>query len=171
MYFLGTTPFNDSAGSAAQWSFFARDTKPMILRDVTIGDVDAYVRMRCDPAMMNELGGPQRRETIDAKVRKDVESVERDQAWICMIVPDASRPEAVAGSVVLWSHSDDAISEIGWMVLPEFQNRGIAKAATKALLVRARDDGRWGLIHAFPGVNNAPSNALCRSLGFQLVGN
>jgi hypothetical protein len=28
------------------------------LRDVELGDVDAYVRMRCDPVMMAELGGP-----------------------------------------------------------------------------------------------------------------
>ncbi len=28
------------------------------LRDVELGDVSAYVRMRCDPVMMAELGGP-----------------------------------------------------------------------------------------------------------------
>jgi hypothetical protein len=30
----------------------------MGLRDVQLGDVDAYVRMRCDPVMMADLGGP-----------------------------------------------------------------------------------------------------------------
>jgi hypothetical protein len=34
----------------------------MRLRDVEPGDVGAYVRMRCDPVMMAELGGPQPRE-------------------------------------------------------------------------------------------------------------
>jgi RimJ/RimL family protein N-acetyltransferase len=56
------------------------------------------------------------------------------------------------------------------MVLPEFQGRGLAKRAVRALLERARDDGRWGVVHAFPGVTNAASNALCRSVGFSLVG-
>jgi hypothetical protein len=28
------------------------------LRDVELGDVGSYVRMRCDPVMMAELGGP-----------------------------------------------------------------------------------------------------------------
>jgi RimJ/RimL family protein N-acetyltransferase len=29
---------------------------------------------------------------------------------------------------------------------------------------------RWGAIHAFPGINNAASNGICRSLGFELLG-
>ncbi len=40
----------------------------MRLRDVELGDVDAYVRMQCDPAMMAELGGPLPREDIKDKV-------------------------------------------------------------------------------------------------------
>jgi hypothetical protein len=39
----------------------------VLLREVEPGDVDAYVRMRCDPAMMAELGGPLPRDGIEAK--------------------------------------------------------------------------------------------------------
>ena len=56
------------------------------LRDVTLGDVDVYVRMRCDPEMMAELGGPLPRDGIAAKVRKDVEDTAADRAWVLMIV-------------------------------------------------------------------------------------
>jgi RimJ/RimL family protein N-acetyltransferase len=89
-----------------------------------------------------------------------------------MILPDDDSPGTVAGSVVLWSHDEDGmpISEVGWMVLPEFQGRGVGKAAVRALLGRARDEHRWGVVHAFPGVTNAPSNGICRSLGFTLAG-
>jgi len=89
-----------------------------------------------------------------------------------MIVPDTAAPEVVAGSVVLWSHDDGdgLMSEIGWMVLPEFQGRGVGKAAVRALLRLARQDGRWGLVHAFPATTNGPSNGICRSLGFRLAG-
>ena len=38
------------------------------------------------------------------------------------------------------------------------------------LLELARDQGRWGPVHAFPGVTNGPSNGICRSLGFTLLG-
>jgi RimJ/RimL family protein N-acetyltransferase len=144
----------------------------VLLRDVEPGDVDAYVRMRCDPEMMAELGGPVPREGIEDKVKRDVESTLAGESWISMIVPDAAEPGVVAGSVVLWSQTDrgDPLSEIGWMVLPEFQGRGLAKRAVRALLERARDEGRWGVVHAFPGVTNGPSNGICRSLGFTLVG-
>jgi RimJ/RimL family protein N-acetyltransferase len=141
------------------------------LRDVEFGDVDAYVRMRCDPVMTAELGGPLPREGIEAKVARDVREAAADTAWIKMIIPDEAASAVVAGSVVLWSHEDgEHISEIGWMVLPEFQGRGIGTTAVRSLLLLARDDGRWGLVHAFPAITNGPSNGICRSVGFRFAG-
>ncbi len=145
----------------------------MRLRDVEQGDVSAYVRMRCDPVMMAELGGPLPREGIEDKVARDVQAAAAGTGWIKMINPDDAAADVVAGSVVLWSHDEEGgkpISEIGWMVLPEFQGRGVAKRAVRMLLELARDDGRWGLVHAFPAVTNGPSNGICRSLGFRLAG-
>lgn len=144
----------------------------MRLRNVELGDLDIYVRMRCDPVMMAELGGPQPREGIEAKVQSDVEASASGRAWILMILPDQADPATVAGSVVIWSQEDhgESTSEIGWMVLPEFQGRGLGKAAVRVLLERARDEDRWGVVHAFPGVTNAPSNGICRALGFTLIG-
>jgi RimJ/RimL family protein N-acetyltransferase len=142
------------------------------LRDVERGDIDAYVRMRCDPRMMGELGGPLPRDGIEAKVESDIALVASGGAWICMIILGETPDARVAGSVVLWSHDDDgdAISEIGWMVLPEFQGRGIGKSAVSMLIERARDSRRWGVVHAFPGVTNGASNGICSSLGFMLAG-
>ena len=144
----------------------------MQLRDVELGDVDAYVRMRCDPVMMADLGGPLPREGMEDKVARDVRAAAADASWIKMIVPDETAPDAVAGNVVIWSHGEDdePMSEIGWMVLPEFQGRGLGKLAVRMLLGLARDDGRWGLVHAFPATSNAPSNGICRSAGFRLAG-
>jgi RimJ/RimL family protein N-acetyltransferase len=144
----------------------------VLLRDVTVDDVDAYVRMRCDPAMMADLGGPLPREGMADKVRRDAEEAAADQSWLKMIVPDPDRPEVVAGSLALWSHDpgDGPLSEIGWMVLPEFQGRGLAKRAARALIDKAWEEGRWGDIHAFPATGNGPSNGICRSLGFRPIG-
>jgi RimJ/RimL family protein N-acetyltransferase len=108
----------------------------MRLRDVEFSDVGAYIRMRCDPAMMAELGGPLPRESIKPKVWRDVRQATADTEWIKMIIPRDDAPGMVAGSVVLWSNDEgkDAISEIGWMVLPEFQGRGIGKQAVRVML-------------------------------------
>ncbi|KAB1153574.1 GNAT family N-acetyltransferase [Micromonospora sp. AMSO12t] len=138
----------------------------MRLRDVEPGDLDAYVRMRCDPAVMAELGGPQPRERVPAQLRRDLETVRDGSAWIKMIITGDSAQ--VAGTVTLYSHG--GVSEIGWMVVPEFQGRGLAGRAVRAVLALARADGRWGLVHAFPATTNAASNAICRSVGFALVG-
>jgi RimJ/RimL family protein N-acetyltransferase len=141
------------------------------LRDVQLGDVDAYERMRCDPVMMADLGGPQPRESIEDKVQRDVAEAAADAAWIKMIVPGDDL-SIVAGTVALWQHEADGetISEIGWMVLPEFQGQGLGKRAVRTLLEAARGDGRWGLVHAFPSISNAASNGICRSVGFRLTG-
>ncbi|MEW2131178.1 GNAT family N-acetyltransferase [Streptomyces sp. NPDC005435] len=170
----------------------------MHLRDVTPHDLDAYLRMRCDPVMMAHLGGPLPREGMADKVRRDVEQAAADRAWIKMIVPDPDNPTdpadpndptgparragaphptdpahpgTVAGTVTLWSHDTPhgPMSEIGWMVLPEFQGQGLAKRAVRALLAQAREQDRWGTVHAFPATANAPSNGICRSLGFRFV--
>ncbi|PKW07043.1 Protein N-acetyltransferase, RimJ/RimL family [Streptomyces sp. 1222.5] len=143
----------------------------MRLRNVSPDDVDAYVRMRCDPVMMADLGGPQSREEMAAKVRRDAEQAAADLAWLKMIVPDPATPEVVAGTVTLWSHNTDdgPISEIGWMVLPQFQGQGLGKRAVRALLELAREENRWGVVHAFPATGNAASNGICRSVGFRFV--
>jgi hypothetical protein len=129
----------------------------MRLRDVEPGDVGAYVRMRCDPVMMAELGGPQPREGMAAKVARDVQQAASDAAWIKMIIPDESVPGVVAGSIALWSHEDGqtSMSEIGWMVLPEFQGRGIATTTVRMLLALAREQDFWGLVDAFRKSLNA----------------
>ena len=142
------------------------------LRDVEPADLDAYIRMRCDPVMMAELGGPLPRDGIAEKIARDTAATASNQAWILMIVPDGSHGTDVAGSVIVRASDDDdpAASEIGWMVLPAYQGRGYGKAAARAVLERARNEHRWGPIHAHPAITNKPSNGICRSLGFTLLG-
>ncbi|MFI8454149.1 GNAT family N-acetyltransferase [Kitasatospora sp. NPDC085464] len=144
----------------------------MLLRDVRAEDVEAYIRMRCDPVMMAELGGPLPRERVEERLRKDVVEAAADRCWVKMIVPDGSGDGEAAGTVNLWSDEEDGgtVSEIGWMVLPAYQGRGLAKRAVRRVLDAAAEDGRWGEVHANPGVANGPSNEICRALGFRLLG-
>jgi RimJ/RimL family protein N-acetyltransferase len=121
--------------------------------------------LEADPRVMGHLGGPSTRAEIeDAHRRRLVDP------WWFKIVPEAGGP--AAGTIGIWEtrHGDELIHETGWMVLPAFQGRGIATAALALLLERAAAEPRFTTIHAFPGVDNAPSNALCRRFGFTLVG-
>jgi RimJ/RimL family protein N-acetyltransferase len=62
------------------------------------------------------------------------------------------------------------VYESGWNVLPEFQGRGVATAAVRAVVACARADGRHRWLHAFPAVANGGSNAVCGRAGFALLG-
>jgi RimJ/RimL family protein N-acetyltransferase len=55
-------------------------------------------------------------------------------------------------------------------VIPPYQRRGAARSATSAAIARAKSEHRRRFMHAYPGVENAPSNALCQRLGFTLLG-
>ena len=59
--------------------------------------------------------------------------------------------------------------ETGWSVLPAFQGRGLATAGTALLVELARAEGTRRWLYAYPSVDNGPSNAVCRKLGFELV--
>ena len=121
--------------------------------------------LECDPEMMRELGGPVDPVDIPPIHRRRVESVANGEWWF-VIVPEPSSPPA--GTIGIWESSfrEPPIHEIGWMVLPGFQGRGIASEALSIILSRARSDARFSRLHAFPGVTNVPSNALCRRAGF-----
>ncbi|MEU4566669.1 GNAT family N-acetyltransferase [Micromonospora sp. NPDC023956] len=140
----------------------------MRLRDVESGDGPAYVRMRCDPAMMAHLGGPFPEERAEAQVGHDLALVGSGAGLVKMILVDSPAPDTVAGTVTVSQHEIDATpaAEIGWMVLPEHQGRGLARWAVSSVLDEVRRGGRWSVVHAFPGVGNTPSNRLCRRLGF-----
>lgn len=79
----------------------------------------------------------------------------------------------IIGSVAYWEHTDDTdavVWEAGWSVVPEFQGRGYAGRALEALIGIVRAEGSHSALHAYPAVDNAPSNALCRRAGFVLRG-
>jgi RimJ/RimL family protein N-acetyltransferase len=86
-------------------------------------------------------------------------------------IVDEATGEAV-GSVGYWEKvwRGERIYEIGWSVLPAFQGRGIAGIATAQVIDRAKAEKKHRFLHAFPSPDNAPSNAICRKLGFTLLG-
>lgn len=140
----------------------------MSLRDISLDDLWLFESMHCDPAMMSQLGGPLPREGEADKLRRNVAEVEAGTLWYFVI----ATAEGAAGTICVWRRDwrGEPIQEIGWMVLPRFQGRGLAKRAVRTVLDRARDQEEWAAIHAFPAVTNAPSNGICRRTGFTRIG-
>jgi RimJ/RimL family protein N-acetyltransferase len=129
------------------------------------GDLVLLEKLMGDPAMTEHLGGPESHEKILARQAR----YEDADLGIFKIVDEATGDPV--GSVVYWERTwrGDEVYEIGWSVLPAFQGRGIAAMATAQAIATAKAEGKHRYLHAFPSVDNAASNAICRKLGFTLV--
>jgi RimJ/RimL family protein N-acetyltransferase len=130
------------------------------------GDVELLRQCVGDPAMMDHLGGPEGPE----KIAERQAGYEKPGSRQFKIVDDASGEGA--GWVGYWEREwqGNDVFEIGWAVIPTFQGRGIASAGTVAAVAAARAERARRFLHAYPSVENAPSNAVCRKAGFVLQG-
>ena len=140
------------------------------LRDVTVGDLDAYLRMRSDPTMMTHLGGPIAAERVEESLRREIAETEAGRARISMVDVRVGDEWRTAGTITLVPDDAPGSAEVGWMILPEHQGKGIATWAVAETLKRAVADGPWSEIHAYPSRGNGASNAICLNLGFRNVG-
>jgi RimJ/RimL family protein N-acetyltransferase len=133
------------------------------------GDLALLKKLLGDPEMTKHLGGPESDEQLVKRQARFERLAESGNDRMFKIVQQATG-EAV-GSVGYWERTwrGEQVYEIGWSVLPAFQGQGIASTATAQAIVMARSDGKHRFVHAFPSVDNLPSNALCRKLGFTLV--
>jgi RimJ/RimL family protein N-acetyltransferase len=120
------------------------------------------------PEQKKYLGGP---ETHERLLRRN-----RDYARIAIPgetrmfrIDDDGRP---AGSIGYWEKDwqGNTVYETGWAVMPRFQGRGVALAATLALIAVLKPEARNPCLHAFPSPENLASNAICRKAGFTLLG-
>ena len=128
-------------------------------------DFPLLVRLNA-PEMTEHLGGPETAEQLELRHRRYVAA--ESGIFTAILEPEG----ADVGSVNFWDREwrGEQVYEMGWGVLPEFQGRGIASAMVGKAVEVARATGRMRAIHAFPSVDNVPSNAVCRKAGFVLLG-
>ncbi len=133
------------------------------------GDLPLLRRLLGDAQMTIHLGGPE----SEAKLVDRQSRYERiggtGTGRMFKIIVEATG-EAI-GSVGYWEKDwrDTTVYETGWMVLLEFQGRGMAGRGTAAVIAAARDERKHRFLHAFPSIENGASNAICRKLGFTLL--
>jgi RimJ/RimL family protein N-acetyltransferase len=125
-------------------------------------DLDLLEKTVGDAEMMRYLGGPESPEKMAERQERFAER----EPGMHKIVDDESG--AAIGSVGYWEKEwrGETVHEVGWFVIPARQGRGVAVEAMRQLIPLAGSRP----IHAFPNVENAASNAICRKLGFTLLG-
>jgi RimJ/RimL family protein N-acetyltransferase len=117
-----------------------------------------------NPAMMEHLGGIESAEQIERRHAKFVSGNDMFTVWEDDVV--------VVGSVGFWERTwrGENVYETGWMILAQYGGRGLATAAAREVVSLARKERKLRFVHAFPNVENAASNAVCRNAGFTNLG-
>jgi RimJ/RimL family protein N-acetyltransferase len=122
------------------------------------------------PEMTKYLAGPENDELILARHRRylEIDGTGTGRMFRIVLLPKGE----VVGNIGYWERGwrNGTVYETGWNVLPPYQGKGIATAAAQATVASARAERRHRYLHAFPAVDNAASNAVCRKTGFELVG-
>jgi RimJ/RimL family protein N-acetyltransferase len=141
----------------------------VLIRPWSESDLPLLEKLLGDPDMMEHLGGPEIPEQILRRHQRYLHLPEDGTDHIFKIVWGPNG-EGV-GNVGYWRKTwrDQAIYEIGWLVLAAYQGHGIATKAAAAVIEQARREPKYQLMHAFPSVKNPASNAICRKLGFTLI--
>jgi RimJ/RimL family protein N-acetyltransferase len=130
----------------------------------------AFERVANVAEMKAHVGGVETEQALLDRHERIRAMVEADRGCMFLIhLPDEPDP---VGSIGYWEREwhGEQIFETGWKVLPGFQRRGLAATAAGAALSHAAARGRHRWVHAFPKMSNAASNAVCRRVGFELVG-
>ncbi len=136
-------------------------------------DEEAYIellRRMNAPEMTRHLGGPETEEQLIARHKRYLKVNQAGSGRMCRTVwlPTFE----TVGAIGYWEtlHHGETVYEIGWSVLPEFQGRGVAVAATGAAIASAKSERKHRFVYAFPSVDNTASNAICRKNHFTFVG-
>jgi RimJ/RimL family protein N-acetyltransferase len=129
-------------------------------------DLSLLRRLLGDPAMTEHLGGPESEQKIAERQARYEQPGSRQYKIVTDDAPNG------AGAVGYWEKEwrGAIVWEVGWLVLPEQQGRGLASAGMLQLIELMRHDpAEHRFVHAFPSVENVASNAICRKLGFSLL--
>jgi RimJ/RimL family protein N-acetyltransferase len=121
------------------------------------------------PTQKAHLGGPETEAKLLDRQRRYMESNASGGETRMFRIGLAG--EAV-GAIGYWERQwqGQTVYETGWEIRPGFHGRGIAGAAGRLLLAQLGGEARHRHVHAYPAPDNAPSNAICRKLGFVLLG-
>jgi RimJ/RimL family protein N-acetyltransferase len=132
----------------------------------------ALLRRINTPKMRHHVGGAESEADLLARHRRYLAMPRTGTACMYAVIHGDEMVGSAAYHQFVWQ--GERVYEAGWNTLPEYQGRGIATAASTALIAIVRDEARKPgapqSLHAFPSVENEPSNALCRSLGFAFAG-
>jgi RimJ/RimL family protein N-acetyltransferase len=125
------------------------------------------LRRQNTPQMTAHLGGPETEEALLKRHKRYLNGDGTGQMFVVVAMPGGE----AAGSSGYWERTwqGETTYETGYGILAEFWGRGLAVAALLEVVKVAAAKRNHPYLHAFPAVDHAASNAVCRKAGFELA--
>lgn len=144
------------------------ETKRCIVREMTEDDLDRLYEIYADPsvtAYMEPLF--EDRDEERAYIRNYIERIYAFYGYGLWSILDKESGLLIGRAGI---EQKEEYAELGYMIAPEYQNRGYATEVCREILMYA--EGALGLseIHAMVHEGNEVSQKLCDKLGFRCVG-
>jgi RimJ/RimL family protein N-acetyltransferase len=146
-------------------------TRRLLLRPLTVGDVDALLTYRSRPDVCRYVPfEPMTRDVIHERLASQWANTElTDEGQSLTLGIEVAGTGELVGDVVLFWHSrEHGGGEIGYVVHPDFSGHGYATEAAHALLRLGFDELGLHRIIARIDERNAPSAKLAQRLGMRL---
>jgi len=143
-------------------------TSRLLLRELTAQDALQIHTLRSDPKVAAMTGRAPSTGIEDAmahiyKIGKLME--ENASAYWAISLQD--NPSLI-GAICLWNFDlENAVAEIGYELLPEYQGKGIMREAIAAVIKYGFEEMKVRTITAFPSSNNASSIKVLKMAGFK----
>ena len=137
------------------------------LRPWSPDDLDLMTALLGDPAMTEHLGGPESPEQLRRRLDKYLAMTPADGRMFVITLGAGARAGGLRG--LLAARVGLARDRLERAAGVPGARRGDAAAPSSAS-TSPRPRAATTRIHAYPSVDNAASNALCRRLGFELLG-
>lgn len=150
-------------------------TARLILRPTQLGDFDAYAAMWADPQVVRFVGG-----TTFSRESSWARFLRHRGMWEYLGFGYFALEHRETGSYVGEAGFQDlrrAIEpsiegrmEIGWIIAPEFQGRGLAEEAARAALLWAAEHGTGDRLACIINPDHAASLHVAHKVGFAETG-
>lgn len=144
------------------------ETERLVLRNIVDTDFEKIYELHSD-AVVNAFVGRELSTTLEkskAYILRMQKLVANNEC-LYWVIQFKENPELI-GSVCCWNYDiENAIVEIGYEMLPQFQGKGIMSEALRAMMAFIFEVMEAEMITAFPKGLNVNSVAVLEKLGFK----
>ena len=149
-------------------------TERLIVRETTVADVDAFLELYKDPSItmyMEDLFEPDKEREYQADYITNIYEFYDIGMWtLALITPDGKEGNII-GRMGIEMTEQEGVAEMGFMLGCDYQGRGYAVEAGRAILEYVRTVSGIKTIRAKVHERNVSSQNLCKKLGMKNINN